>query len=60
MEGKGLAALIEERPVDPEVRAVLRIMDELLAKLPEGEVERFVSTKDYELYHMVLERYGVE
>ena len=60
MEGRGLAALIEEKPVDPEVKAVLRIMNELLGKLPEDVIEKFSKSADFELYHMVLERYGVE
>ena len=53
-------ALIEEKPVNPEVKAVLRIMDKLLRKLPEEEIEKFSKTKDYELYRRVLDRYGVE
>ena len=60
MEGKGLSALIEERPVDPEVRAVLKIIDDLLGKLPQDIIEKFSKTKDYELYYMVLERYGLK
>jgi len=60
MEGKGLRALIEEKPVDPEIKAVLRIMDELLGKLPQEEIERFSKSHDYELYYMVLERYGLK
>jgi hypothetical protein len=60
MEGKGLAALIGEKPVDPEVKAVLRIMNELLGKLPDDVIEKFSQSADFELYHMVLERYGVE
>jgi len=60
VEGKGLSALIEERPVDPEVRAVLKIIDDLLGKLPQDIIEKFSKTKDYELYYMVLERYGLK
>jgi len=59
MKGKGVKALIEQRPVDPEVKEVLKIVEELLDKLPEEEIKKFTKTKDYELYCMVLERYGV-
>ncbi len=58
MEGKGVKALTEDRK-DPEVKAVLEIMDGLLEKLPDDDVERFSKTTDYELYSRVLERYGV-
>ena len=60
MEGKGLYALIEEKTIDPEVGTVLRIMDELLGKLPEGVVEKFAKSHDFEVYYTVLERYGIK
>jgi hypothetical protein len=59
MDGKGVKALLEERPVDPEVKEVLKVVDELLGKLPEDVIEKFSKTSDYELYCMVLDRYGV-
>ncbi len=39
---------------------ILRIMDELLGRLPKEEVEKFSKSHDYELYYMVLERYGLK
>lgn len=51
--------MLEERPTDPEVKEVLRIMDDLLGKLPQDVIEEFTKSKDYELYCMVLERYGL-
>lgn len=59
MEGKGVAALIEERPVDPDVKAVLAMMNDLLGSLPKDVLGRFAKSKDFEKYHTVLERYGV-
>jgi len=43
-----------------DVKAVLQAMDGLLGKLPEAEVEKFMKSKDAELYKSVLEEYGVE
>ena len=45
---------------DSETKAVLEVVNELLEKLPEKEVERFLQSKDFELYKKVLEKYGIE
>jgi hypothetical protein len=45
---------------EDEIRAVLQVMDGLLEKLPEKEIERFMKTKDADLYKSVMKKYGVE
>ena len=42
-----------------EVQRVLRIVDRLLEKLPEQEINRFKGSKDAELYKSVLRKHGV-
>lgn len=56
---KGIAVLLQARELDPEVKKVLKTVDELLASLPKEKIDQFTKTKDYELYKKVLDRYGV-
>jgi len=56
---KGITALLEARELDPEVKKVLKAVDELLAGLPKEKIDQFTKTRDYELYKKVLDRYGV-
>ncbi len=42
-----------------EVKAVLKVLDDLLDALPEDAVKKFSKTKDYEAYEKVLERLGL-
>ena len=42
-----------------EVRQILRVLDELLAKLPDEEVRRFARSNLFSVYEKVLDRYGV-
>lgn len=42
-----------------EVKQVLKILDELLGKLPREELHRFARSNLYSLYEKVLQRYGV-
>jgi len=60
MEGRGIDALLDCRANDLELKRVLKIVDDLLGRLSNGEIEAFAKTKDYELYRKVLERYGVK
>jgi hypothetical protein len=60
MEANGMDALLGCKANDPELKRVLKMMDELLGILPKEEIEAFSKTKDYELYRKVLSRYGVE
>jgi DNA repair exonuclease SbcCD ATPase subunit len=42
-----------------DVKAVLKILDELLAKLPEEEIKKFAKSKDFSAYEKVLESHGL-
>ncbi|RMF54884.1 hypothetical protein D6745_03930 [Candidatus Woesearchaeota archaeon] len=42
--------------MDEDFRRVLLVVDELLGKLPEEEIARFVETPEFELYKRVLEK----
>ena len=43
-----------------EVKQVLKTMDDLLAKLPEQEIENFMKSKEAKKYRKVLEKFGIE
>jgi hypothetical protein len=43
-----------------DTKRVLKIIDNLLEKLPEKELKKFSKTKDAELYKSVLKGYGVK
>lgn len=43
--------------VDEETRRMLKILDDLLEKLPEEIVDKFARSEDYLLYEKVLEKY---
>ena len=59
--GAGAAAaggmLEGQPPADEELLKMLKILDELLGKLPEDVVEEFVKTAHYELYERLFEKY---
>lgn len=42
--------------LDADVKRVLMITDELLAKLPDTEIDKFVASKDFQTYKKVMER----
>jgi hypothetical protein len=42
--------------VESDVKKVLNIMDDVLEKLPEREIDRFVSSPQYKVYKKVMER----
>lgn len=44
---------------EAESKEILRILDNLLEKLPENIIESFAKSKDFELYEKVLDRYGL-
>lgn len=48
--------MISTRHVEGDVKKVLKITDELLEKLPEEEIERFVKSKDFKLYKNVMKK----
>lgn len=43
-----------------DTKKVLKIVDNLLEKLPEKELKKFSGTKDAELYRSVLKKYGIK
>ncbi|VVB82924.1 Uncharacterised protein [uncultured archaeon] len=43
-----------------DTKRVLKIIDKLLEKLPEDELEKFSKTKDAGLYRAVLKKYGIK
>ncbi len=45
--------------IDEEVKKLLKVLDELLGKLPKEVIDEFVKSEEYKLYEKVLERYGV-
>ncbi|MFH1403723.1 MAG: hypothetical protein ABIH11_05580 [Candidatus Altiarchaeota archaeon] len=63
-ESRGLDSLIPreskgEKLGRGEIQKVLSILDELLGRLPDEEVEEFAKSKEYELYVKLLESYNV-
>ncbi|NIM58207.1 MAG: hypothetical protein GTO16_04600, partial [Candidatus Aminicenantes bacterium] len=46
-----------EFTVDEDTRKLLKILDDLLEKLPEEVVDKFARSDDYLLYEKVLEKY---
>lgn len=50
----------KKRPgLDTRVKKLLGVMDELLARLPDEEIERFSKSKDFKLYESVMKKYGI-
>ncbi|MFH1409764.1 MAG: hypothetical protein ABIH34_07670 [Nanoarchaeota archaeon] len=45
--------------VDPEVKAVLKMLDKLLEKLPDDVIKTFSQSKDFTLYSNVMKRQGL-
>jgi DNA repair exonuclease SbcCD ATPase subunit len=45
--------------VDEETKAMLKILDDLLEKLPEEVVDKFAKSDDYLLYEKVLDKYKI-
>ncbi len=45
--------------VNKDVKKTLSIMDDLLGKLPEEEIEKFAKSKDFELYQKVLTKFEI-
>jgi hypothetical protein len=50
----------EDEIVLEDTKRVLKIIDNLLDKLPEKELDKFSRTKDAELYKSVLRKYGIK
>lgn len=60
-KGKELQKALEKPFKDQkDVRRVLQIMDDLLAKLPEEELERFARSEAAKLYEKVMKKYGIK
>jgi hypothetical protein len=49
-EGAEMKDLLED------IKSVLTVIDDLLGKLPEDEIERFAKSKDYEKYENILKK----
>jgi hypothetical protein len=60
MENNGVKALFNGCALDPDVKRILKVLDGLLEKLPEDEIEGFSKSREYEIYQRVLKRYGVD
>jgi len=46
--------------LDDDVRKVLEIADNLLEKLPEEVIDKFASSKDFEIYEKVITKYKIK
>lgn len=46
----------KNRVPEEDIKRVLKISDELLEKLPDEEIERFLRSKDFQLYQKVMKR----
>jgi epidermal growth factor receptor substrate 15 len=57
-EIKNLKVKIDEK-IDVDTQKILKILDELLEKLPEEVVDNFARSDDFSLYEKVLEKYRV-
>ncbi|TLZ61550.1 MAG: hypothetical protein E6K13_06865 [Methanobacteriota archaeon] len=42
-----------------DIKALLKVLDELLEKLPDEEIRKFAKSKDFASYEKVLETYGL-
>ena len=45
--------------VHEDVKSVLKVLDELLEKLPEAEIKKFAKSKEFSAYEKVLDQYGL-
>jgi len=45
--------------LDAGVKKLLGMMDELLARLPNEEIDRFSKSKDFKLYESVMKKYRI-
>jgi len=50
----------EETNLDKEIQEVLAITDKLLENLPDKVIDKFVQSKDFELYEKVLNKYKIK
>lgn len=54
-----LAGYIAPVP-DTEIKETLEIADEMLAKLPEEDMDKFLASKDFQKYKKVMGKYKIE
>ncbi len=62
---KGLDALIPRESTGEtlskgEVRRILKVLDNLLGKLDDEDIEKFAKSKDYNLYVKLLKSYKIK
>jgi hypothetical protein len=50
---------IQKKYMRENVKWILREVDKLLGKLPEGEIDKFLASNDFEQYNRILESYGI-
>jgi len=50
----------EEEVTEEDIKKVLKIVDNLLGKLPEKEIEKFAMSKNFKLYKKVLKKFAFE
>ncbi len=58
--GKKSASGKKGPKLDAKVRRLLGIMDELLARLPNEEIEKFSESKNFKLYESVMKKYRIK
>lgn len=60
-KGKELQKALEQPFKDyKDVRKVLGIIDELLSKLPDEEIEKFAKSEAAKIYEKVMKKYGIK
>ena len=50
---------IQKKYMRENVKWILRDVDKLLGKLPEGEIDKFLASSDFDQYNRILESYGI-
>ncbi|MFZ2456613.1 MAG: hypothetical protein WAX07_09070 [Candidatus Altiarchaeia archaeon] len=50
---------IQKKYLRENVKWILREVDTFLGKLPEGEIDNFLASSDFEQYNRILESYGI-
>jgi len=52
--------LKKKKKEDNDIKELLKIIDEVLAKLPDKEKEELVYSKDFEFYKSILKKYKIK
>ena len=46
--------------MEDDTRKALQIADEMMGKIPNFELRKFMQSKDYEVYENVMKKYGLK